>query len=209
VAGRFRTDDPVNAFEDADAADGDVAAVVILGKALTTCEGTVTLGQYAYTAATDGAAYGSTYQAQASFGTWESTGSGKQWLRLYGSTTTPGVIGSILAVLGDGVTTPSPNTRVDVPVPFDIRLTDWTMVSTYSGSISVDIYHDTYDTFPPEPADSITSSSPPSITSGIKAQDATLDGWTTDLDAGTVLRFNVESAAGLKQVSLLLKYVRR
>jgi hypothetical protein len=220
VMGRFRTDEPNNEFEDADCLDGDVAAVVIAGKAFANVEGSVVVGQYAYSAATDGAAYGTDYLAQGGMGSWETGGTTRQWLRLWGAPATPGVIGSILTVFGDGLTLLATGTSVDVSIPFNVRLTDWVLLSTATGSVSIDIYKSDYANFPPPPWQSITETSPPTITSGVKAQGTVpgptqvgglppAGGWDRDLDTGDVLRFNVESAAYLTQVSLLLRYVRR
>lgn len=221
VMGRFRLNEPVNEFEDADCADGDVCAVVINGKAAALVEGTVAVGQYAYAAATDGQAYGSTYLMQGGMGTWESAGSGRQQLRLWGAPATPGVGGALLVVFGDGVTPIQAGTLVDVPTPeFAIRLTEWKLVSTYSGSISIDLYYDTWANFPPTGVDSITGDIPPVLPSGIKAQHdiytltsalGYAGGFTiTELEPDHVLRCIVESAdGGLKQVSMLLLYVRR
>lgn len=219
VMGRYRTDEPANEFEDADCEDGDVCAVVISGKAFATVEGTVAVDQFAYSAATDGAASGADYLQQGGVGTWESAGTDRQWLRLWGATATPGVVGSILVVFGDGIAPIAVGTMVDVVVPFNLRFTDWTLLSTITGDISIDIYSSTYGAFPPVPSATICNSvDQPEITSGTKAQADVpywIDvfgfpqGWDRDQDAGTVLRFNVESCTSITQVSLLLKYVRR
>lgn len=220
IMGRFRTDDPVNEWEDADCEDGDVCAVVISGKAHALVEGTVAVGQYAYTAATDGQAMAGDYLESGGFAMWESAGTTRQWLRVWGASSTPGLTGGLLAVFGDGVTNIQAGTLVDVQVPIDIRLLHWSLLSTYSGSISVDIYVDDYANFPPTNSpDSITQDTgPPTITSGVQAEgDCPVwtdsfgmpHGWRRDIDAGQVLRCIVESASSVKQVSLLLTYTRR
>jgi hypothetical protein len=83
------------------------------------------------------------------------------------------------------------------------------MLSTASGSCVIDIYYDTYANFPPTGGDSITAAAPPTISAGIKNQDLDLTGWTVDLDAGATLRFEVESASSLSQVTLQLEFIRR
>lgn len=220
--GRFRLDSPFHEFEDADCDDGDVCAVVIGGKAYALVEGTVAVDQYAYSAATDGKAYGSDTLGQGGMGTWESAGSTRQWLRLWGAPATPGVAGAILVVFGDGVTQIQPGEIVDVPAPnFNIRLTDWILASTASGSISIDMYVDTAPgNFPPTGVDSGTDTSPPEIVSGIYASGDVpgpvtvgglppAGGWHRDIETGEVMRFIVESAGGVTRVTLLLNYVRR
>jgi len=218
VVGRFRTDEPFNEYEDADAEDGDVAAVVIFGKALAKVESTVAVGEYAYTADTDGSLTSDTYLRQGGIGIFESAGSTLQWVRLFGASTTPGVMGQITVILGDDVIALQVGTRVDWRVPFNLRLLDWTVLSTYSGSVQLGIYRDTYANFPPTGSDDITAGEPPLITSGIKAEGTVpygIDplfsptGWERDLDEGETVRFVVVSASGVKQVSLMLRYVRR
>jgi hypothetical protein len=218
VVGRFRTDDPVNEWEDADAEDGDVAAVCIFGKALTLVESEVTLGEYAYTAATDGYAYSDTYLRQGGIGMWESTGSTRQWLRLFGTSTTPGVMGQLVILIGDDVVAIQPGTRVDWRVPFNLRLLDWTILSTYTGSIQFDVRLDTYANFPPTGADSIIEADPPILSSGVKAEGTIPHGtdplfgetgWAWDLDEDETVRFIAVSASGVKQVTLMFRYVRR
>jgi hypothetical protein len=221
VVGYLRTDSaPSGQFMDGDCLDGQMAAVCIAGRALVNVEGTVVVGQFAYAADTDGQALGGDSLVVGGMGTWESGGTGLQWMRFWGASATPGVKGAILVVLGDGVTALQAGTMVDVVIPFSLRLTDWILLSTVSGSVSVDIYKDTYANFPPTAIDSITETSPPTITSGIKAQGTVpgpvtvggfppAGGWNRDLVAGDILRFNVESAGGVYQVSLLLNYIRR
>lgn len=222
VIGRFRFDEPIHQFEEVDCEDGDSCAVVIAGKAYTLVEGTVEVDQYAYSAATDGKATGSDTLAQGGMGTWESGGTTRQWLRIWGAPATPGVAGAILVVLGDGEAPITVGSLVDIPAPpFSIRLTHWTLVSTLSGSISLDIYKDTYANFPPTAPDSATDTTPPYITSGIKNEDDVpgpiqlgglppAGGWDRDINNGDMLRVIVESAdGGVKQVSLLLDYIRR
>ncbi|GAH61520.1 unnamed protein product, partial [marine sediment metagenome] len=63
-------------------------------------------------------------------------------------------------------------------IPFACTINRVTMLADQSGSIVVDIWKDTYANFPPDNADSITASAPPTITTAQKSQDSTLTGWT-------------------------------
>ena len=58
---------------------------------------------------------------------------------------------------------------------------------------------------PPTPADSITASAKPTISSGTKQQDSTLTGWTTSISAGDILRFNVDSITTITRCTVSLK----
>lgn len=73
-----------------------------------------------------------------------------------------------------------------------------------TGSITVDIWKDTYANYPPAVADTICGTHP-FIADGYKGQDANIAGWNTQIAAGDILRFNVDSASGLTQGSLILK----
>jgi len=212
VVGRYYTSGERFAeFEDADPDHDEVVAVCVAGRCRVLVEAAVTIGEFAYAAATDGQAYSSPVVEVGAIGQFESTTTGADMatVRLFGSPSTPGMIGAIVAVLGDGVTALQVNTMGDVVVPFNLTLTSVTMLSTQSGSCVIDIYVDTYANFPPTNADSITGAAPPTISSGIKSQDTTLTGWTVNLNGGDTLRFNVESASGLSQVTVQLAFIRR
>lgn len=68
----------------------------------------------------------------------------------------------------------------------------------------VDIWKDTYANYPPVVADSITASAKPTLSSADKSQDDTLTGWDTDLLAGDVLRFNIDSFSTITRLAVCL-----
>jgi len=78
------------------------------------------------------------------------------------------------------------------------------MLGDQSGSIVVDIWKDTYASFPPTDGDSITAAAPPTITTAQKSQDSTLTGWTKALSAGDILAFNVDSCATVERLTVIL-----
>lgn len=91
------------------------------------------------------------------------------------------------------------------PVPYDCTITDMTLVADRFGSLVIDIWKDTFANHPPTDADSITSSSPPTLSSAIKGSDTTLAGWTTSLAVGDVLAFNVDSCSLITFAALELR----
>ncbi len=93
-------------------------------------------------------------------------------------------------------------------IPFDCQITEWTLLADQTGSIVVDIWKDTYANYPPTVADTITGSAKPTISTSNKAQSSTLTGWTTTINSGDILRFNIDSVSALTFVTLSLK-VRR
>jgi|ERR1051325_7176132 hypothetical protein len=74
-----------------------------------------------------------------------------------------------------------------------------------SGSIVIDIWKDTFANYPPTNADSITGGNEPTITSDTNSEDTGLSGWSTTVNAGDVLGFNVDSVTSLKAVVLQLE----
>jgi hypothetical protein len=97
-------------------------------------------------------------------------------------------------------------------VDFACTIQQGTLLADQSGSIVVEIDACTYSAFAPPThpatADKISASAPLTISSAEKAQDATLSGWTTAVAAGTVLGFNVTSAATVTRVTVGLKVLR-
>ena len=74
-----------------------------------------------------------------------------------------------------------------------------------SGSISVDLWKDTYANYPPVDADSITASAPVAISSALKSEDVTLTGWTTSVAAGDIIFPNVDSVATATWAAIFLR----
>jgi hypothetical protein len=95
------------------------------------------------------------------------------------------------------------------PIRFPCTIIEATLLADAVGSCVVDIWKDTYGNFPPTDADSITSSSPPTLVSAIKSTDTALAGWTTALADGDVLAFNIDSISGsIRRLTLGLKVQR-
>jgi hypothetical protein len=76
--------------------------------------------------------------------------------------------------------------------------------SDASGSFVVDIWKQNYAGLPAADTDSITSATPPTLSSTDKSQDTTLSGWTVAVSKGDWLYFNVDSSATVKLVTLSL-----
>mgnify|MGYP001608378270 CR=1 FL=1 len=90
-------------------------------------------------------------------------------------------------------------------IPFACTITGWTILADQSGSIVVDVWKDIYANFPPTVADTIAGSEKPTLSAVQKNQDLTLTTWTTAIAAGDVLAFNVDSAATVTRVLVLLR----
>lgn len=107
---------------------------------------------------------------------------------------------------GSAITT---GVKGDLFVPFSITLTHVTMLGDQSGSIVVDIWNDTIGNHPPTVADTITASDKPTISTAVSSQSRNLTGWTTNINGGTVLRFNVDSITTLTRLHMVLGFNRR
>ena len=93
-------------------------------------------------------------------------------------------------------------------IPFNCTIQRVTMEADQTGSIIVDIWKDTYANFPPTNADTITSATPPTITTAQKSQDSTLTNWTTSISEGDILAYNVDSCTNITRVTVSLKAIK-
>ena len=96
-----------------------------------------------------------------------------------------------------------------VTAPRGGTITSWTIESCdaatpTSGSITLDIWKDSYANYPPTVADTITASAKPSVTTATKNTSSTLTGWTTTFSLGDVFFVNVDSVTSFKAVTLTL-----
>jgi len=119
-----------------------------------------------------------------------------------------GTEASLTFIIDGGGSAITTGQKGHLEVPFACTIKQVTMLADQSGSIVVDIWKDTYDSFPPTDADSITASAPPTISSAQKSQDSTLTGWTKSISSGDILAFNVDSCSTITRVTISLKVER-
>jgi hypothetical protein len=91
-------------------------------------------------------------------------------------------------------------------IPFPCEIQEVTLLADQVGSIVLDILKDSYANYPS--ATSITASEKPTISSSDKSQDGTITGWTTTINEGDYLRFNVESVTNITRCTVHLKILR-
>ena len=106
---------------------------------------------------------------------------------------------------GDVITT---GVQGRLVMPFNAVITAVELLADQYGSIEVDIWKSDYAGYPPSSADTICASTPPTISTAQKSQDTTLAGWTTTLNRGDCLVYNVVSASAVQQVSVVLLVTR-
>lgn len=90
-------------------------------------------------------------------------------------------------------------------IPFKCEIQKATLLADQSGSVVIDIWKDTYANFPPAVADTITASAKPTISAAVKDEDGTLTGWTKTINANDILAFNVDSAATIERLTIMLE----
>lgn len=118
---------------------------------------------------------------------------------------------SITLVVDGGGAAITAGVKGYIQVPFACTIQSWRMFADQSGSITIDIWKDTYASFPPTDADSMSGGGKePALSSAQKAEDTDVTDWTTDdISAGDILAFNVDAlATSITRVTLQL-FVRR
>jgi hypothetical protein len=93
----------------------------------------------------------------------------------------------------------------DVSVNYNMIVDSWTILSTQTGSIVIDVWKDTYSNYPPTVSSSITGSEKPTLSLQNKNQGLSLSTWTTSISEGDIIRFNVDSCSGIQKVTLQIK----
>jgi len=119
-----------------------------------------------------------------------------------GDTISESVIQFVIDGGGVAITTGIKGDLIDLPA---CVIVGWTIVADQTGSIVIDVWKDTYANFPPVDADSIAASALPTLSSATKNQNSTLTGWTTTINSGDTLRFNVDSASTVTRVTVCLR----
>lgn len=119
-----------------------------------------------------------------------------------GPGTSTKVFGITLDGAGSDITT---GVKADVSLPYNMTIDSWTLISSQTGSIVIDLWKDTFVNFPPTIDDSITGTEKPTLSSQIINQDLSLSTWTTSISDGDIVRFYVESCIGVQKVTLQVK----
>lgn len=123
--------------------------------------------------------------------------------------TTPTIKRMLTFIFDGGGSVITTGEKASIRIPCNGTITKWTMVSmdpsVTSGSITVDLWYDTYANYPPTNADSIVASAKPSISSAVKNEDSTLTGWSTSVSEGAFVRAEVESVTSFLLVALFVE----
>jgi len=126
----------------------------------------------------------------------------KTYMKISGTwTLMSSAYGSIEFIVDGGGATITTGVKGDIEVPFACTVTTARMFADQSGSITVSIWKDTYANFPPVVGDLMDTYI---LTTTTKYEET---GLALTIAAGSVLRFNVDSATTIQRctVSLTIK----
>ncbi len=115
---------------------------------------------------------------------------------------TEGSFGITIDGGGNVITT---GTKGYVTIPYDCTITGWDIFADQTGSCVIDLWKDTYSNFAPTIADTITGTEKPTLSSQQKNRDTSLTTWTTNISAGDIIAFNVDSASTVQRVNVIIK----
>lgn len=116
---------------------------------------------------------------------------------------------AIVFVIDGGTLAITTGVKGSLQVPFAFQIVSWSILADAAGAIVVDVWRCAENDYPPVAAGSIAGSAKPTIlASAQKASSESLNGWATVLQAGDVLRFNVDSISTIKRATVTLSAVR-
>ncbi len=93
-------------------------------------------------------------------------------------------------------------------VPFSGTIQSVTLLADVVGDIQIDIWKSSLAGFPPTDADTITGGNEPKLTGAQSMEDSALTGWTKTFSQGDLFAFNVDSAATITRVTVILTVER-
>lgn len=114
----------------------------------------------------------------------------------------PSGLSTINFIIDGGGSTITTGIKGHVIVDFACEVLEWAVVADQSGSIVVDVNRATFANYPTTA--SIAGTELPTISSSTKGEDRTLTSWS-DIDAGDVLEFEVDSITTCQRVTVALK----
>jgi hypothetical protein len=136
----------------------------------------------------------------------KSSGLSTEYLMADGSVTTSTQIARSFGITIDGGgSVISTGVQGDVIIPYSMTISSWTLIADQVGSIVIDVWKDTYASYPATQSDSITGSDKPTLSSVIKNQNSTLTEWTTTVNSGDIIRFNVDSVSTITKATLVVQ----
>lgn len=132
-------------------------------------------------------------------------------LSLSGTLTTTRVIGetTIFPIVIDGAGAAiATGVKLDLPWPYNAKITGWEIMADQSGSIVVDLWKDTYANYPPTVADTFVGANKPTLATAQKNTWTASTGAEWTVNQGDIVRVNVDSATTVTRVLIALKVTK-
>ncbi len=95
-------------------------------------------------------------------------------------------------------------TKGYIRVPYSGTISKWTLMADTIGNVTVNIYKDTIGNYPPVVSDTITATTPPSLTATYVRETTSLPSWVTTVTAGDIFAFNVDTVTTMTRVTLVV-----
>lgn len=111
-------------------------------------------------------------------------------------------VASIQYVIDGGGSTPSTGAKGQMSIPFACTITGWILTGDVSGSAVVDVLRSTYAGFPT--TSSLAGSDKPTLSSAQKNENLALSAWTTAINAGDEIQFNLNSVTTCTRLNITL-----
>lgn len=106
-------------------------------------------------------------------------------------------------VIDGGGATPTTGSKHFLSVAYACTINSWVMLADVAGSAQITVKKSSYAGFPA--TTSIVGSAPPKLVSQQNNQSSTLTGWTTAINAGDILEFNLDSVSTVGWLQLVLQ----
>lgn len=119
-----------------------------------------------------------------------------------------GLLAQMEVVIDGGGASITTGIKGYVRVPFGFTVTGVVVFADQSGDIEIDLQKDVYANFPPDSADSIVASAPPTLSGAQASKDTTLTGWDTAWDEDDVIAVEVISVTDVTRVSVFVFGIR-
>ncbi|MDQ3540763.1 MAG: hypothetical protein M3440_08760 [Chloroflexota bacterium] len=126
--------------------------------------------------------------------------------------TTTAALGFVLYE-GGAVLTTGVKAYADLPVPFACTITGWRLYTSpenTTGSITLDVWRDIHNNYPPTATDTIiaSGSTKPNVVNTFRGIINSPSGWTTAVSADDIFRINVDSITAVTRATLVLRVTR-
>ena len=93
-----------------------------------------------------------------------------------------------------------------VTIPYNGTITDWEILDDQAGTCNIDVRKSTFTTFPTQ--NSITGSTPITMSAAQKASSSILTGWTSSISAGDVYGFTLNTASTITRLNLIINTIK-